>query len=163
MITQKLLSHRWGETVWRSMDKDIGFPIGSNRYNLQMENHHEPPLNVPSVASSYFQDPNLIANKCRISLRDPIDYSFHTVCDLIVCGECRWSSSNHNMLRLLCCFFCDISRMKPPGAKSSDLTTHCPIHKNCIHSGCAGEGRERKNGGRRGEGLALTGRLCGKG
>lgn len=58
---------------------------------------------------------------------------------------------------------CDISRIKPPGAKSSELTTHCPIHKNCIHPGCAAEGRERKNGGRREEGLALTGRLCSKG
>lgn len=45
---------------------------------------------------------------------------------------------------------CDISRMKPPGVESSELTTHCLIHKNRIHSGCAGEERERKNGGRRG-------------
>ena len=58
---------------------------------------------------------------------------------------------------------CDISRIKPPEAESSKLTTHCPILKNRIHSGCAGEGSERKNRGRREEGLALTGRLCSKG
>lgn len=39
---------------------------------------------------------------------------------------------------------CDISRIKPPVAESTELTAHCPIHKNCIHSGCAEEGREEE-------------------